>query len=158
LLGPADDRGAFAGQSPPARATAAVRSGRARNARRKSGRARAGGSGGRRGPRAAPAGPGRPAPAPGLGEPRSRAALLRAAAHRAGPPAGRVAGRALDRAPSGGRRLLGGDPATLGLLAHGPSPVRLPARSSGDEAWSGRARSLHGRGPRRLARGGGAGG
>src|SRR5262249_47564100 len=98
------------------------------------------------------------APAPGPGEPRPRAALLRAAADRAGPPAGRVAGRALDRAPSRGRRLLGGDPATVGLLAHGPSPVRLPACSPGDEAWSGRARSLHGRGPRRLARGGGAGG
>ena len=39
-------------------------------------------------------------------------------------------GRALDRAPPGGRRLLGRHPAAVGVLDHGPAPAGLPARPS----------------------------
>ena len=39
-----------------------------------------------------------------------------------------VDGRALDRRPPGGRRLLGRHPAAVGLLADGAAPARLPAR------------------------------
>ena len=67
-------------------------------------------------------------------------------------PARARAGGALDRAPPGGRRLLGRDPAPVGLLADGIAPRRLPARSSGDEAWTRRPRSVHGRGRGRRAR------
>ncbi len=74
------------------------------------------------------------------------------------PPAATVAAdragarRALDRAPPGGRRLVGRHPAAVGLLADRAAPVRLRARPSGDAPRAGGCRGLHGRGPRRLAR------
>ena len=51
------------------------------------------------------------------------------------PPAARGgagARRALDRRPPGGRRLLGRDPAAVGVLADRAAPPRLSARPSGD--------------------------
>src|SRR5437762_833003 len=98
-------------------------------------------------------GQGRLAVAPGRGP-----APVRASAPAAAAPACHLARRALDRAPPGGRRLLGRDPAALGLLADGAAPVRLPARASGDAAWRAGAGRIHGRGPRRLARRGRAAG
>ena len=59
-------------------------------------------------------------------------ALLRAYERRplrAAAPARARAGRALDRAPPGGRRLLGRDPAAVGVLADGAAP-RAAIRSS----------------------------
>ena len=80
------------------------------------------------------------------------AARLRAPADRPAAPARRRARRALDRAPPGGRRLLGRDPAAVGLLADRAAPRRLSARSPRDEARPRGSRALHGRGPRRLPR------
>ena len=82
--------------------------------------------------------------------------LLRAYERRPLAPLRRLAlrqGRALDRAPSGGRRLVGRHPAAVGLLADGAAAARLPARASRDRARPGGPRALHGRGSRRLAAG-----
>src|SRR5581483_6215029 len=43
------------------------------------------------------------------------------------------AGRALGARPAGGRRLLGRDPAALGLLAHGAVPARPRRRRGPDQ-------------------------
>ena len=45
--------------------------------------------------------------------------------------------RALDRAPPGGRRLVGRHPAAVGVLADRAAPARLPARPPGDAARAG---------------------
>ena len=82
-----------------------------------------------------------------------RAARLRAPAAAPAAADRARARRALDRAPPGGRRLLGRHPAAVGLLADRAAPVRLPARSPGDAPRPGGPRRLHGRGPRRLPRG-----
>ena len=49
--------------------------------------------------------------------------------------------RALDRAPPGGRRLLGRHPAAVGLLADGAAPARLSARAPRDASAAWRASS-----------------
>ncbi len=116
LLGAPDDRRAVARQSPPAGAPAAVRPGRAARAR-SAGRASA-------------ARPGAAvAPPCWLLAPGSAAARLRAPAARAAAPARARPRRALDRAPPGGRRLVGRHPAAVGLLADGAAP-RAATRSS----------------------------
>ena len=136
LLGAPDDRRAVAGENPPARRAScrstwtSCRSSSAAGLGRAPGRA-ARALAGSRGPHPA----------------RLRTpAAATAAADRAG------ARRALDRAPPGGRRLVGRDPAAVGLLADRPAPVRLRARSPGHAPWPGGPGRLHGRGPRRLAR------
>ena len=62
--------------------------------------------------------------------------------------------RALDRTTPGGRRLVGRDPAPVGVLAHGAASQRLSAGSPRDAPGPRGPRALHGRGSRRLARGG----
>ena len=117
LLGAPDDRGAVGRQSPPPVPAAAVRPRGARTAARR--RAR-GADAGRRA-RAATAGCSRPRP---------RAAALRTARRSA--PLRRLALRPrgeLDRAPPGGRRLVGRDPAALGVLADRARP-RAATRST----------------------------
>ena len=87
-----------------------------------------------------------------LASPGSPAARLRAPPARAAAPARARARRALDRAPPGGRRLVGRDPAAVGLLADRAAPRRLSARAPRDAARPGRDRALHGRGSRRRSR------
>ena len=72
-------------------------------------------------------------------------------------PSARCAASRCERAeswivePPGGRRLLGRDPAALGLLADRAEPRGLPARPSRDATRPRGHRGLHGRGPRRRA-------
>src|SRR5437660_1120995 len=51
---------------------------------------------------------------------------------------------------AGGGRIMGRDPATLGLLADGAAPARLSDRAPGHAPRPRRSRRLHGRGSRRL--------
>ena len=97
--------------------------------------------------RAPERGPSRPPAGQPMGEAvpaaRSSAARLRAQAHRRPAQAGPPAGRAVDRPTPGVRRVLGWDPAALGLLADGAPPAGLPARPSGDASRAGRAGRVH---------------
>ena len=110
-------------------------------------------------PRRAPARAAPHAPSPRArcaGSRGPRPARLRAPADAAAATARAGARRALDRAPPGGRRLVGRHPAAVGLLADRAAPVRLSARSPGHAARPGGTRPLHGRGPATTARGVGA--
>ena len=51
-----------------------------------------------------------------------------------------------DRRPPGGRRLVGRDPAAVGVFDAGPAPPRLCPRSPGDEARARGARVIHDQG------------
>ena len=51
--------------------------------------------------------------------------------------------------PPGGRRLVGRDPAAVGLLPDRAEPVRISARAPGDAPRARGDRDVHGRGPRR---------
>ena len=77
---------------------------------------------------------------------RPRPAPLRAEAGCGAAPPGAARGRAMDRRAPGGGRLLGRDPAAVGLVDHRAARARLPARPSGDRARARRARQLHDRG------------
>ena len=64
----------------------------------------------------------------------------------AAPRSGAFARGALDRAPAGGRRLVGRHPAAVGLLADRPAPARIPDRPPADEGRPRRPGALHDRG------------
>src|SRR5690606_29190624 len=107
-LGAADDRAAVRGGLVPAEARARLRAGRAAH------RALAA-----RAPVAAHLGRTLPGARP-------RAPSLREAPVRAAAPPRARAVRRVDPAPPGGGRLLGRDPAAVGVLDHGAAPARLP--------------------------------
>ena len=79
---------------------------------------------------------------------RPRGPRLRAPAGRAAPAPRAADRRALDRRAAGARRLLGRDPAAVGLVDRRAARARLPARPSGARARARRARQLHDRGRR----------
>ena len=60
--------------------------------------------------------------------------------------AGAARGRSLDRRPPGGGRIVGRDPAAVGVVARSRCAPRLPARPSGDRGRARRPGRLHDRG------------
>ena len=136
LLGAPDDRGAVARDGTSSAARAAVRAGGAARPRAV--------ASGRADQRARSL-----ADAPG-----SRAARLRASPAAAVAPDRDGARGALDRAPPGGRRLLGRHPAAVGVFADGAAPERLRARAPADATRDRGPRPVHGGGAGRTVQAG----
>ena len=82
-----------------------------------------------------------PVPPAGRGPPG-----VRASAQPPASPCGPGPGHGVDHPPPGSGRLMGRDPAALGVLADGPFPDGVPARPSGGPVRPGRHRPVHHRG------------